>query len=58
MKLFARYLIRWQWFVMVMLVSMTGVALYGMTRLSVDPSNARTCSWVQRRRAGGSKSVR
>jgi len=40
-KLFARYLIRWQWFVMVMLVSMTGVALYGMTRLSVDPSNAR-----------------
>ena len=41
MKLFARYLIRWQWFVMVMLVSMTGVALYGMTRLSVDPSNAR-----------------
>jgi predicted RND superfamily exporter protein len=40
-KLFARYLIRWQWAVMVMLVSLTGVALYGMTRLSVDPSNAR-----------------
>ena len=41
MKLFARYLIRWQWVVMVILMSITGVALYGMTRLSVDPSNAR-----------------
>ncbi len=41
MKLFARYLIRWQWVVVVILVSVTGAALYGMTRLSVDPSNAR-----------------
>ena len=40
MKLFARHLIRWQWIVVVMLVCVTGVALSGMTRLRVDPSNA------------------
>ena len=31
--LFARYLIRWQWIVVIMLVGVTGAALYGMTRL-------------------------
>ncbi len=41
MKLFARYLIRWQWIVVVILVGVTGAALYGMTRLRVDPSNER-----------------
>ena len=41
MKLFARHLIRWQWMVVVLLVGMTGVALAGMTRLRVDPSNER-----------------
>src|SRR5947208_8971425 len=41
MKLFARYLIRWQWLVVVCLVGVTGVALSGMTRLRVDPSNER-----------------
>ena len=41
MKLFARYLIRWQWAVVVVLVGVTGAALYGMTRLRVDPSNER-----------------
>jgi len=40
-KLFAHYLIRWQWVVVVVLVSVTGVALYGITRLGVDPSNER-----------------
>jgi predicted RND superfamily exporter protein len=40
-KLFARYLIRWQWIVVVFLVGATGIALSGMTRLRVDPSNAR-----------------
>jgi hypothetical protein len=39
-KRFARHLIRWQWIVVVMLVCVTGVALSGMTRLRVDPSNA------------------
>ena len=41
MKLFARHLIRWQWLVIVFLVGVTGVALSGMTRLRVDPSNER-----------------
>ena len=41
MKLFARHLIRWQWMVVVLLVGVTGVALSGMTRLRVDPSNER-----------------
>ena len=41
MKLFARHLIRWQWMVVVLLVGVTGVALAGMTRLRVDPSNER-----------------
>src|SRR6266571_7119375 len=41
MKLFARYLIRWQWMVVVCLVGVTGLALSGMTRLKVDPSNER-----------------
>ena len=41
MKLFARHLIRWQWIVVALLVGVTGVALVGMTRLRVDPSNAR-----------------
>ena len=41
MRLFAQYLIRWQWVVVVVLVGVTGAALYGMTRLRVDPSNAR-----------------
>ena len=41
MKLFARHLIRWQWMVVVILVGVTGVALAGMTRLRVDPSNER-----------------
>ena len=41
MKLFARYLIRWQWAVVVVLVGVTGAALYGITRLRVDPSNER-----------------
>ena len=41
MRLFARYLIRWQWVVVVVLVGVTGSALYGLTRLRVDPSNAR-----------------
>jgi predicted RND superfamily exporter protein len=40
-KLFARHLIRWQWLVVVMLVGVTGVALVGLTRLRVDPSNER-----------------
>jgi predicted RND superfamily exporter protein len=40
-KLFARHLIRWQWLVVVLLVGVTGVALAGMTRLRVDPSNER-----------------
>jgi predicted RND superfamily exporter protein len=40
-KLFARHLIRWQWMVVVLLVGVTGVALSGMTRLRVDPSNER-----------------
>ena len=41
MKLFAQHLIRWQWMVVVLLVGVTGVALAGMTRLRVDPSNQR-----------------
>ena len=41
MKPFARHLIRWQWLVVVILVGVTGVALVGLTRLRVDPSNAR-----------------
>jgi predicted RND superfamily exporter protein len=40
-KLFARYLIHWQWLVIVLLVGITGAALFGMTRLRVDPSNER-----------------
>jgi len=40
-KLFARHLIRWQWMVVVLLAGVTGVALSGMTRLRVDPSNER-----------------
>ena len=41
MKLFARHLIRWQWLVVVILVGVTGMALTGLTRLRVDPSNER-----------------
>lgn len=41
MRLFARYLIRWQWVVMLILVGATAAALYGLTRLRVDPSNER-----------------
>jgi hypothetical protein len=40
-RLFARYLIRWQWAVLVVLVGVTATALYGMTWLRVDPSNER-----------------
>jgi predicted RND superfamily exporter protein len=38
---FARALIRWQLAVLILLVCLTGVALYGVTQLRVDPSNAR-----------------
>ncbi len=41
MKTFARVLLRWQWVVLALLVVGTGVALYGVTLLRIDPSNAR-----------------
>ena len=41
MRPFARGLIRWQWAVLSILIVCTGAALYGITRLRIDPSNAR-----------------
>jgi hypothetical protein len=41
MKRFASCLIRWQWVVVLALVGVTIVALCGIARLKIDPSNAR-----------------
>jgi predicted RND superfamily exporter protein len=38
---FAHALLRWQWYVIIVLVAATVGALYGLTRLTVDPSNER-----------------
>ena len=41
MQRFASYLLRWQWYIIIVLVAVTVGALYGLTRLTVDPSNER-----------------
>ncbi|MBM3224811.1 MAG: hypothetical protein FJZ47_13535 [Candidatus Tectomicrobia bacterium] len=41
MKWYAQALIRWRWWVLGGLLVITGLALYGMTFLRVDPSTAR-----------------